>query len=54
MTQTLSEQAYKNKIEYIKNYKSKMIECKCGSKTSYGHLSRHNKTKKHMYYIYQY
>jgi hypothetical protein len=53
MTQKLSERAHKNKIEYIKNHKSKIIECECGSKTSYGHLSRHNLTKKHLNYIMQ-
>lgn len=51
MTQKLSEQAFKNKKQYNINYNNKMVECECGSKTSYGHLSRHKKTQKHQSYI---
>lgn len=51
MTQKLSENGYKNKITYINNYNKKVIECECGSKTIYGHLPRHKKTKKHIKFI---
>jgi hypothetical protein len=51
MTQKLSEQAKQNKKLYNINYGMRLINCDCGGKTIYAHLSRHNKTKKHLNYI---
>ena len=53
MTQKLSQQALQNKKQYNIEYNNKIVECKCGSKTSYGHLSRHMKTQKHLLFIEQ-
>ena len=38
---------YQNNKQYYQDYNKRRTECSCGCIVSYGHLSRHRKSKKH-------
>lgn len=40
-------QVYQKNKEYYQKYNKRIIECECGCFSTYGHLARHRKSKKH-------